>query len=133
MRLYVFVIMMAILTLITAISGHCTTTSSQKNRSNAFGAVIYQENPYAYIAGYAEQVFEVGSHQGMVLRVQPLSTYELFSVDFLFCGYPVDLFQGKENPIVLVFEKQDHRMIEGMGCHNLVDVKEIKPERKVLQ
>jgi hypothetical protein len=133
-RLLFLVGLTFIVLLVLLKAGHCATTSTQKeHNNNAFGAVIYQENPYAYIAGYAGEVFEVGSHQGMVLRVQPISTYEQFTVDILFCGYPVDLFQGKENPIVLVFEKQDHRMIQGIGCHRLVAVKEIKPERKVQQ
>ena len=105
---------------------HCTTVASQKNRSNAFGAVIYQRNPNSYLAGSVTEVFDIENEKGLVVRVQPISTYAQFTDDILFCGFPVDMLQGKENPMVLVWETTAHRTVNGVGCHRLVSVQEIK-------
>ena len=107
--------------------GHCTTTSS---RSNSIGTVQYQENPFTYKVGSVVGAFEVkNSAPDMVVRVQPLATYSLFTEDILICGEPVDMLQGKKNPLVLTYETVAHRTIEGIGCHRLVGIDEVKEAR----
>ena len=104
--------------------GHCTTTSS---RRNSIGTVQYQENPFTYKVGSVVGAFEVkNSAPDMVVRVQPLATYSLFTEDILICGEPVDMLQGKKNPLVLTYETVAHRSVSGVGCHRLIRVDELQ-------
>ena len=108
--------------------GHCTTTSS---RRNSIGTVQYQENPFTYKVGSVVGAFEVkNSAPDMVVRVQPLATYSLFTEDILICGEPVDMLQGKKNPLVLTYETVAHRSVSGIGCHRLIRVDELQQESR---
>lgn len=107
---------------------HCSTTSPTHN--NSIGVLQYNVNPFTYKAGNVTEVayIEKGG-KGIVIRIQPLGTYAMFTEDLLMCDYPVEMLQGKTNPMVLTFETQAHRMIQDIGCHKLVRVEEIKLPR----
>lgn len=109
-------------------TGHCSTSSNSKN---SLGALTYQDNPFTYTAGSVSEVFVIGNKRGMVVRIQPLSTYLQFTSDLLFCDLPIDMLENKQNPIVLIYETKAHRTIEGIGCHNLVSVREVKPTKEL--
>lgn len=103
--------------------GHATTT---EKHSNGLGIVMQQTNPNTYIEGavIGAAVIETAVN----LRVQPRNTYNLFTQDILMCdqGHVVALFEGKGNPVTLTYETVAHHTIQGVGCHELRAVDEIK-------
>jgi hypothetical protein len=85
----------------------------------------YQSNPYTYKVG---EVSASGfPDDAIVLRIQPLATYNLFTEDVLFCDRQkvAGMFTGKHNPLVLTYKTRASRMVQGIGCHDLVRVDEM--------
>lgn len=95
---------------------------------NALGVLSYQINPYTYEAGAVLAGYDIENGKGLILRVQPMGTYNVFSEDILFCGNPIGMLDGKHNPLVLTYKTVAHRTIRGVGCHELIKVNEIKLE-----
>lgn len=114
-----------------ACGAHAATTSTAKH-ANSLGAIQYQDNPNIYKAGRVAAVALVDGN--LVLRVQPLATYSLFTEDVLICGAPDDLFEGKHNPMLLTYRAASPRLVRGVGCHTLLRVDELtlpqSPEAK---
>ncbi len=112
---------------------HGATSSGAKK--NATGFLSYTGNPYTYKEGAVRAVAYVGTghHTGIVVRLQPRATYSLFTEEILFCGSPVEMFEGKQNPMVLTYETVTHTSVEEIGCHRLVSVDEVKSSRGDLQ
>jgi hypothetical protein len=99
------------------------STKEQKTCWLPEGCVIqYQDNPFTYKVGSWSLVGVVDKN--IVLRVQPLATYSLFTEDILFCGQP-DLFEGKKNPLVLTYKTRASHAVQGIGCHDLIRVDEM--------
>ena len=84
----------------------------------------YQDNPYTYKAGSVVNAEYVDG--GVVIRVQPLGTYELFTEDILFCGEILGRFSGKHNPLLLTYKIKASHLVQGIGCHDLVRVDELQ-------
>jgi hypothetical protein len=124
-------ILLAIFMLVTILvlcgRGHCMTTSKHQDR---ISVIVEQTNPNSFIAGSVTNVEFAGNPEnyGMVVRVQPLKSYILYTEDILLCGNPSDEFAGHRNPMVLVYETQSHHMVEGIGCHELRAVRDVVPE-----
>jgi hypothetical protein len=110
--------------------GICATTSTAKHK-DSLGVVMQQTNPNTYVAGNVTNVEFAGKPEnyGMVVRVQPLKTYTLYTEELFFCGDPSELFAGHRNPMVLVYETVSHHMVEGIGCHELQGVRDVLPEK----
>lgn len=123
--LFAILLIVALLALML-LPAHGATTSNVKK--NATGYVAYVGNPYTYKEATVTAVAYVGSknHTGIVVRLQPRGTYSLFTEDILFCGAPVEMFIGKQNPMVLTYETVAHSSVEEIGCHRLVSVDEVK-------
>jgi hypothetical protein len=117
--------LITLILLLTSGYGHASTTSTAHGQ-NTFGALIYNHNPNTYLAGSILDYAIVGQSEGLSMRVKPLATYMLFDENVLFCGVPADKINGHENPMVLVYERVDHRMIDGVGCHDLLEVRDVK-------
>lgn len=100
-----------------------------KKHGNSLGVVQYQSNPFTYIEGSISNASLVGT--GVNLRLQPRGVYSLFTQEILFCDYDTvaEKFAGKHGLVVLTYETVAHRSIEGIGCHDLRSVDEIKEER----
>lgn len=99
---------------VLSVSSHCATTSSK----NSLGVVTYTSNPLMYVAG---KILDAKSVEGNLnLRVSPLGTYSLYDESILFCGMPIDKFEGVTEPAVLTYERVAHRAVNGVGCHRLV-------------
>jgi hypothetical protein len=118
--------LIVLVVMIAATLGHATTTSQHRN---SLGVVMYEQNPNVYEAGEVVNYVILDHNKGLVLRVQPLAAYALYTDEILFCGVPADKLDGHENPMVLVYEKVAHKMVEGVGCHELVTVRDIKGEK----
>jgi hypothetical protein len=91
----------------------------------------YTENPYTYKVGNVSAVGFVD--KSITLRLQPLATYGLFSEDILFCDQKevATLFAEKHNPVVLTYKTKASRLIQGVGCHDLVRVDEMAVPKEV--
>jgi hypothetical protein len=120
----------AIAAFILAVSamGNASTVASQ--RRNSLGTLAYTVNPYIYVAGAAGKVYDVDNGAALVIEINPVGTYGSYMEEFLFCGTDeLELFRGKKNPIVLTFSSVAHRTVEGIGCHQLIRVDELKPTK----
>ncbi len=100
-----------------------------KKHDNSLGIVQYQTNPFTYVEGIISNVSLVGT--GVNLRLQPRGVYSLFTQEILLCDYDnvAEKFTGKRGLMVLTYETVAHRSIEGIGCHSLRSVDEIKEEK----
>lgn len=124
-----FVAIVAVLLAFMIATGHCATTSK---RNNAFGAVTYNENPNTYVAGSVTNVSVVGNYDGIVFRIQPLGTYQLFTQDILFCPQGVTTaLQNKRNPVVITYERAAHRTVQGIGCHKLLHIDNLETTKEL--
>ena len=101
-----------------------------KKHDNSIGSLMYMDNPMTYKAGAITSVAYVG-HEGLSVRMQPIGTYGLFTEEFLFCDANPDRFLNQTNPMVLTFRTKASRMIDGIGCHELVNVSSIKPKERI--
>lgn len=110
-----------------SVFGHCAVP---RHGDSSIGNVVYQDNPLTYKAG-SLMSYNFIEKTGLVLTLQPSGTYELFQESVVVCDTPaaIDMLNGKHNPMVIAFETRDHRMVEGIGCHNLVGVYEINTEK----
>jgi hypothetical protein len=115
--------------MLLSLAGHCS--KSKKSDTTCWlpeGCVTqYTENPLMYQAvTLSTSPDAVSSIDGNLnLRVKPLGTYMLYDESILLCGMPLDKFQGKGEPFVLIYERQSHRAVQGIGCHNLLNVYEL--------
>lgn len=100
-----------------------------KKHDNSLGVIQYQTNPFTYIEASITNVSLVGT--GVNLRLQPRGVYSLFTQEILLCNYDnvAEKFAGKRGLMVLTYETVAHRSIEGIGCHDLRSVDEVKEER----
>ena len=117
--------LITIVVLAASTLGHATTTQHR----NSLGVPMYTVNPYIYEAGEIVDYAIVEKGEGLSIRVKPLATYMLFDDNLLLCGVPADKINGHENPMVLVYERVSHKLVAGIGCHELVEVRSIKAEK----
>src|ERR1039458_6581246 len=110
--------------LLLASAAHATT-KPQKTCWLPEGCVVqYQTNPFTSKAGTVAVSGLVDD--AVVLRIQPLATYSLFTEDILLCNREKveQLFTNKRNPVLLTYKTQASRIVQGVGCHELVRVDE---------
>ena len=91
---------------------------------------MYTSNPLMYVAGSiaTNQDALTNVDGNLNIRMSPLGTYMLYDESVLFCGLPIDKFQGITEPFVITYERVSHRSVQGIGCHVLVDVTSLKPK-----
>jgi hypothetical protein len=106
--------------------GHCATTHTSHN---SLGTIAYQENPYNYIVASAKDAKVVAEGKATSLRLQPMYTYALYDEQLLLCGDESDRLNGTSQPMVLTYERRAHRVVEGIACHELIGVNELKPKK----
>ena len=115
---------LAIVLLLCTGLAYCSVSTKHEN---SLGTVMYDSNPLMYIAGSLaidKAVTEVDGN--LNLRIKPLGTYMLYDESILFCGMPVDKFQGITEPFVLTYRRQASRNVQGIGCHDLLRVDSAK-------
>jgi hypothetical protein len=119
-------IAIAILLMCVVATAHCAVS---KKHENSIGSVMYMDNPMTYKAGSVRNVAYVDGGSAIVVRVQPIGTYGLFTEEILLCGgNSIDKFLNMSNPMVLTYRTKASRIVEGIGCHELVSVDSIKPK-----
>jgi len=106
---------------------HATTTAKQ---SNAFGAVIYQDNPNAYLMGTVSgaTVAHIGSRSLLVLEVRPTNTYQMFSQQLQLCGgFSDDLYEKlagaveRREVIIFTYSRLRHKQ----DCNDLYRIDKV--------
>jgi hypothetical protein len=125
---YLIGVALVVVVLLLTSAAHCAVG---KKQVNSLGSVAYTENPLMYQAGFIAQGGDAITNVdgNLNIRIKPLETYMLYDESVLFCGLPVDMFNGKTEPFLLTYERIAHRQVRGVGCHVLVDVSEIKQKR----
>jgi hypothetical protein len=100
-----------------------------KKHDNSIGSLMYEDNPMSYVAGSVRSIAYVDGGKAISVRVQPIGTYSLYTDEKLFCGSNVvERFRNVANPMVLTYRTKASRLIEGVGCHELVSVDGLKPK-----
>jgi hypothetical protein len=108
----------------------CVFAATGKQQPNSLGTVTYTANPYIYEA--VNDIAGVNDVEGNLnLRVKPVGTYMLYDENILLCGMPIDKFQGVVSPFLMTYERQAHRAVAGVGCHNLLRVDPIQLRKDV--
>jgi hypothetical protein len=119
--------------LILAVYAHGATTSQK--HENSLGVIEYTENPLTYKEGYIVngELVEDGKYAGIVVRLQPRGTYDLFTEDIFLCDprHVLAVMGDKRNPVVLVYETVSHRKIQEVGCHDIIAIDEVKVPQEI--
>lgn len=102
---------------------------SKKPNTNSLGVVQYNDNPNTYKEGNIVSAAYVEDN-GVVVRIQPRGTFALFTEDVLFCAGAAEKLSSKHNPLVLTYGTQAHHTIQGLGCHELRSVDEVKDKKE---
>ena len=92
-------------------------------KPNAFGAVIYRENPNQYLEGsiVSGDIHKDGKRLFTTIRFSPAHTYSLFTDDVTFCGNQADMFDGMTGDIVVTYSKVMHQT----WCFDLYSVHKV--------
>lgn len=123
---YLIGVALAVFVFLTASYAHCAIA---KKHDNSLGVVMSFDNPMSYKAGSVVAMAYV--ENGLVVRIQPIGTYVLFTEDLTFCGASVEKFMGKTNPMVLTYRTKASRTIEGVGCHDLTNVSSLQTAKEL--
>lgn len=118
------VALVAVVFLLTS-AAHCAVG---KKQSNSLGVPMFQDNPNTYLYASVLGGSYVRSQQdklGTVVRFQPAHTYSLYTSDILFCGEIGERFNVR-GPVVVTYKTQAKEAIDGIGCHTLVSIDEVK-------
>jgi hypothetical protein len=123
-----FLLVLAIILGMYAISAHGATTSSAKK--NSFGAVISYDNPNTYIMGIPIHGAYVtsGARLATNVRFQPSYTFGMLTQEVLFCGDHGSDFNIR-GPLVVTYRTRAHEALDGIGCHDLISVDRVKDKR----
>ena len=108
----------------------CFAAASVGKHKNSLGVVMENDNPMTYKAGSVTAVAYVEEGKGIVLRIQPIGTYSLFTEDLLMCynDNVVPMLLNKGNPMVLTYRTKASHLVGGLGCHSLVHVDALQQE-----
>ena len=101
--------------------GHAETT---KARPNSLGVPEEMHNSYTYLLGLPIDG-QILDGKDTNIRFWPYGTPALFDQTILFCGI-TDAFNGKTGPVVVTYRTQASRVYQGVPCHDLKSVFEIK-------
>ena len=107
-----------------SIVSHCSL--DKKQHPNSIGAVIYQDNPNAYLEGAITNavIAKEGDKLYTVIRFRPTNTYDLFTVDLAFCGNEASMFDGKTGVLVITYSKIMHQR----DCYDLYRVDPVQDQ-----
>lgn len=108
----------------------CLASAGTKGRPKASepSIDIAYENPYMYSVGVITAAVIVGQHRKItVIRVAPMYNFFLYTEEIAFCGDVGEVFYGTGKKIsVITYNRVAHEAFEGVGCHTLKAVDEVK-------
>ena len=105
---------------------------------NGLGAVIEYANPFTYLFGAIinmpenpNRVFRGKNGKlATLLTVQPAHVFELYTEELLLCGNRAEDFKDAIGPIVITYKTQAHEMVDGVSCHELQSVYQVKAKEE---
>lgn len=118
MRILKIALVTSLLALASLVSGEPTA-----NRKNSLGVTEVYHNPYTYLVAIPIDGHEIDG--GYNIRFWPFSTPLLYDETVFFCSIG-SKFDDKTGPLVIVYETRAHHMHDGIGCHELKAVLELK-------
>jgi hypothetical protein len=124
--IYSFLIALTIAVIVLACSKPAHGTATQP-RPNSLGVEEIYQNPYTYLFALPVSGVLLADGNFTNMRFQPYAAAAMFDESILFCGDVSEFFNGKVNgPVVLTYRTQASRMLEGIGCHDLVSVFQVQ-------
>lgn len=123
--LFLLAVLLTVLAL--AFSAHCATGAPRHD--NSLGVVQYVDNPNTYLFGVIVNLSENPNRVitdrrrfATILTFQPYNTFNLFTESVMFCGNLAPAFAPVRGPIVVTYKTVAHQMVNGVACHEFVDV-----------
>lgn len=121
------------------LAARADSTASHKQRSNTFGAAIYQDNTNSYLMGSVKSaaVARVGKDRTiLVLEVSPTNTYQMFTQQLQLCvgideNTAKKLTDAIEQRSVVVFTYSRVRHL--LDCNDLYRVDKLAESAPLLQ
>ena len=107
----------------------------RQRHDNSLGAIQYVDNPNTYLFGVIvnqpenpNRVIMDGRRRlATILTFQPYNTFNLFTEAVTFCGNLTPAFAPVRGPIVVTYKTVAHEMVNGVACHEFVDVFKVVP------
>ena len=112
---------------------NCATSAPRHD--NSLGVIQYVDNPNTYLFGVIvnqpenpNRVIMDGRRRlATILTFQPYNTFNLFTEAVTFCGNLTSAFAPVRGPIVVTYKTVAHEMVNGVACHEFVDVFKVVP------
>lgn len=105
-------------------------TSGPRRTDNSLGVLISEDNPFTYnmgIVAHGEIITDAKGREYTAIRFAPYGVPVLMFQDILLCDNQADsLMEHKLKVVVLTYERRAHTMANGVGCHELMDINEVK-------
>lgn len=118
-----------LLLLVFLLPAHCAT-SAPKRGDNGLGVILPQDNPFMYNMGIVAHGTVIRDDKGReytAIDFAPVGGRMLFPEGILLCGNQGrELMEHQMKVVVLTYERQAHTMVQGIGCHELVGINEVK-------
>jgi hypothetical protein len=112
-------------------TGHASTTS----RTNAFGAQTITSDPNVTLVASllgGEVHKDSDGRLGYNLRLHPKYTFGLYDESIMFCGDIRGQMDGKQTTFqAYTYRRAASRLIDGIPCHALVGVDDVKNEKGI--
>ena len=126
MKKFVATLIILVLSVLAVLAMLITIThaSTTKALPNSLGVPEYTYNPNTYLLALPREGQQLEG--GYNIRFWPFGTPELYDESVLFCSIE-DKFEGKTGVLIVVYETRAHRVYQGIGCHELRGVFEVKP------
>ena len=120
-----FIIIAALLFMLgVAVSiAHGKTTPAP--RPNGLGVFETYSNPNTYLFALPVDG-QILDGRFTNIRFKPYAASDLYDEMVLFCGDVTDQFNGKTGTVILTYRTQASGKFQGVGCHTLVNVFEVK-------
>ena len=119
----------AVVGLACAVSS-ATATSAPRRGDNGLGVVLSQDNPFIYnmgIVAHGDVLRDPKGREFTAIDFAPVGGRMLFPEGILLCGNQAGpLMEHQMKVVVLTYERQAHTMTQGIGCHELHGVNEVK-------
>lgn len=99
--------------------------STTQPRPNSLGVEETYQNPNTYLVALPIDG-QILDGRFTNIRFAPYATADLYDETVLFCGDVSGQFNGKKGPLVMTYWTQASGKFQGVGCHDLISVFEVK-------
>lgn len=113
----------------------CRGVEAPPARPNDLGVVLAPPDPNDVLVGSligGQEIQDGDGRIGIAIRVHPVATYALYDEGLFFCGNVIDqmvvagTLQLRPGNLVFIYRRSASRLINGVPCHALRAVLEVK-------